>query len=147
MIALIKWIENLSLNQKKYRLMKKENSIITRNWLSGNYILMCVKLMMKASENLLRRLSGLWKMKFIIIWHSWFVILVFFLYMVYLMNIKIHIITILVKTLIMLVFEFWLKKLTKITRLLNLMSAMEERLLGTVTFLAKAIQEVGQEKY
>ena len=67
--------------------------------------------------------------------------------MVYLMNIKIHIITILVKTLIMLVFEFCLKKLTKITRLLNLMSAMEERLLGTVTFLAKAIQEVGQEKY
>ena len=67
--------------------------------------------------------------------------------MVYLMNIKIHIITILVKTLIMLVFEFCLKKLTKITRLLNLMSAMEERLLGTGTFLAKAIQEIGQEKY
>lgn len=47
----------------------------------------------------------------------------------------------------MLVFEFCLKKLTKITKLLNLMSAMEERLLGTVTFLAKAIQEIGQEKY
>ena len=120
MIALIKWIENLILNQKKYRLIKKENSMITRNWLSGNYILMCVKLMMKAGENLLRRLSGLWKMEFIIIWHSRFVILVFFLYMVYLMNIKIHIITILVKTLIMLVFEFCLKKLIKITRLLNL---------------------------
>lgn len=67
--------------------------------------------------------------------------------MVYLINIKIHIITILVKTLIMLVFEFCLKKLTKITRLLNLVSVMKERLLGTGTFLEKAIQEIGQEKY
>ena len=67
--------------------------------------------------------------------------------MVYLINIKIHIITILVKTLIMLVFEFCLKKLTKITRLLNLVSVMKERLLGTETFLEKAIQEIGQEKY
>lgn len=65
--------------------------------------------------------------------------------MVYLINIKIHIITILVKTLIMLVFEFCLKKLTKITRLL--VSVMKERLLGTGTFLEKAIQEIGQEKY
>ena len=45
----------------------------------------------------------------------------------------------------MLVFEFCLKKLTKITRLL--VSVMKERLLGTGTFLEKAIQEIGQEKY